>query len=113
MRCCAGDEGSSPGRQLTEHDIRALITGLDDLHDVIRDTEPPAKAAIYEQLGLQVTCLPGQDKLRADVTISPEIIAGQTEKYGVIGRVRGPSRQLHTYRRSSVNWSSAMRDERA
>jgi hypothetical protein len=27
--------------------------------------------------------------------------------------VRGVSRQLHTYRRSSVNWSSAVRDERA
>ena len=75
--------------QLTEDDIRALITGLGDLRDIIRDAEPPVKAAIYEQLGLQVTCLPGQGKLRADVTISPEIFAGQTEKYGVMGRVRG------------------------
>jgi hypothetical protein len=78
-------------RQLTEHDIRALITGLGELHDIIRDAEPPVKAAIDEQLGLQVTCLPGQGKLRAHVTISPEIIAGQTEKYGVMGRVRGLS----------------------
>src|SRR5208283_3082809 len=76
-------------RQLTEDDIRAIITGLGDLHDIIRDAEPPMKAAIYEQLGLQVTYLPGQDKIRADVTISPEIFAGQTEKYGVMGRVRG------------------------
>jgi hypothetical protein len=39
--------------------------------------------------GRKVTYLPGQDKIRADVTISPEISAGQTEKYGVMGRVRG------------------------
>ena len=76
-------------RQLTEDDIRALITGLGDLRDIIRDAEPSVKAAVYEQLGLQVTCLPGQGKLRADVTIGPEIFAGQTEKYGVMGRVRG------------------------
>ena len=47
------------------------------------------KAAIHEQLGLQVTYLPEQHKLRADVTISPEKFAGQTDKYGVMGRVRG------------------------
>jgi hypothetical protein len=76
-------------RQLTEDDIRALITGLGDLRDIIGDAEAPVKAAIYEQLGLQVTYLPEQDKLRADVTISPEIFAGQTDKYGVMGRVRG------------------------
>ena len=35
-------------RQLTEDDIRAIITGLGDLHDIIRDAEPPMKAAIYE-----------------------------------------------------------------
>jgi site-specific DNA recombinase len=42
-------------RQLTEDDIRALITGLGDLRDIICDAEAPVKAAIYEQLGLQVT----------------------------------------------------------
>ena len=68
------------GRQLTEDDIRALITGLGDLRDIPRHAEPSVNAAVYEQLGLQVTCLPGQGKLRADVTISPEIFAGQTEK---------------------------------
>jgi site-specific DNA recombinase len=54
-----------PVRQLTEDDIRALITGLGDLRDIIRDAEPPVKAAVYNQLGLQVTYLPGQEKLRA------------------------------------------------
>ena len=58
-------------RQLTEDDIRAILTGLGDLRDIIREAEPPVKAAIYKQLGLKVTYLPGQDKLRADVTISP------------------------------------------
>ncbi len=76
-------------RQLTEDDIRALITGLGDLRGIIGGAEPSLKAAIYEQLGLQVTCLPGQAKLRADVTISPEKFAGQAEEYGVMGRVRG------------------------
>jgi len=76
-------------RQLTEDDIRALITSLGDLRDVIREAEPTVKAAIYTQLGLKVTYLPGQDKIRADVTISPEIFAGQAGKYGVMGRVRG------------------------
>jgi site-specific DNA recombinase len=83
-------------RQLTDDDIRALITGLGDLRDIIRDAEPPVMAAIYEQLGLQVTYLPGQGKLRADVTISPETFAAQAEKYGVMGRVRGPTRTLRT-----------------
>src|SRR5271166_6641170 len=73
-------------RQLTEDDIRAILTGLGDLRDIIREAEPPMKAAIYEQLGLQVTYLPGQDKIRADVTISPEIFASQTDRYGVMGR---------------------------
>ncbi len=40
------------------------------------------KAAIYEQLSLKVTYLPGQDKLRADVTISPETFAPKSEQYG-------------------------------
>jgi hypothetical protein len=47
------------------------------------------KAAVYEQLGLKVTYLPGQDKLRADVTISPETFAPKSDKYGEMGRVRG------------------------
>ena len=80
---------SKTALQLTEDDIRALIASLGDLHDIIRDAEPPVKAAIYGQLGLKVTYLPGQGKLRADVTISPEIFVGQTDKYGVMGRVRG------------------------
>jgi site-specific DNA recombinase len=48
--------------QLTEDDIRALITGLGDLRDVIRDAAAAVKAAIYAQLALKVTYLPGQDK---------------------------------------------------
>ena len=76
-------------RLLTEDDIRALITGLGDLRDVIHDAAAAVKAVIYAQLGLKVTYLPGQDKIRADVTISPEIFAGQADKYGVMGRVRG------------------------
>jgi site-specific DNA recombinase len=76
-------------RPLTEDDIRTLVTGLGDLRDVIRDAAAAVKAAIYEQLGLKVTYLPGQDKIQADVTISPDIFAGQTGKYGVMGRVRG------------------------
>jgi site-specific DNA recombinase len=76
-------------RQLTEDDIRALITSLGDLREVIHDAEPAAKAAIYERLGLKVTYQPGQDNIRADVTISPDIFAGQAGEYGVMGRVRG------------------------
>ena len=36
-----------PARQLTEDDIRNLITGIGDLRDVIHDAEPSVKAAIY------------------------------------------------------------------
>jgi DNA invertase Pin-like site-specific DNA recombinase len=79
-------------RKLTEDDIRALISGLGDLRDVIRSSDPAMKAAIYEQLELKVTCLPGQDKLRADVTISPEKFLEQKEQYGAMGSVRGVSR---------------------
>ena len=78
-----------PGRRLTEDDIRALITALGDLRDVIRDAEPAEKAAIYDQLGLKVTLQPGQDKIRAEVTIRPENYVEQTEQYGAMGRVRG------------------------
>ena len=63
-------------RRLTEDDIRALIISLGDLRDVIRAADPAVKAAIYEQLGLKVTYLPGQEKIRADVTISPEKYVG-------------------------------------
>ena len=61
-----------PARRLTEDDIRALITALGDLRDVIRDAEPAEKAATYDQLGLRVTLKPGQDRIRAEVTIRPE-----------------------------------------
>ena len=76
-------------RRLTEDDIRALITSLSDLRDVIRAAGAAEKAAIYEQLGLHVTYLPGQDKLRAEVTISPEKFVEHIDQYGVMGSVRG------------------------
>jgi site-specific DNA recombinase len=85
----AASQARPAARQLTEDDIRSLITGLGDLRDIVRDAESSLKATIYEQLGLKVTYLPGEDKIRADVTISPEIFAGQTGVYGVMGRVRG------------------------
>ena len=85
----ASRDRPKPVRQLTEDDIRNLITGLGDLRDVIHDAEPSVKAAIYEQLGLKVIYLPGQDKLRADVTISPETFVPKSEQYGAMGRVRG------------------------
>ena len=69
-------------RPLTEDDIRTLVTGLGDLRDVIRDAAAAVKAAVYTQLGLKVTYLPGEDKIRADVTISPEIFAGQRANMG-------------------------------
>ena len=76
-------------RRLTEDDIRALIISLGNLRDVIRAADPAVKAAIYGQLGLKVTYLPGQDKLRADVTISPEKFLEHVDEYGVMGSVRG------------------------
>jgi len=85
----ASRDRQEPAPQLTEDDIRALITGLGDLRDVIHAAEPPVKAAIYEQLGLKVTYLPGQDKIRADVTISPDKFEQLDEHHGVMGRVRG------------------------
>ena len=68
---------------------RALIISLGDLRDVIRAADPAMKAAIYEQLGLKITYLPGQEKIRADVTISPEKFLIHTEQYGAMGSVRG------------------------
>jgi site-specific DNA recombinase len=75
--------------RLTEDDIRALITGLGDLRAVVRGAEPAVKAAIYEQMRLKVTYLPGEDKIRADVTISPETFVQEDAQYGAMGRVRG------------------------
>jgi hypothetical protein len=54
----ASRDRPKPVRPLTDDDIRALITGLGSLHDVIHDAEPAVKAAIYEQLGLKVADLP-------------------------------------------------------
>ena len=62
------------------------------------------KAAVYEQLGLKVTYLPGEDKLRADVTISPETSAPKSDKYGEMGRVRGPTQPIAPYR--AINYSA-------
>src|SRR5712691_239532 len=45
--------------RLTEDDVRALIAGLGDLRAVVRGAEPAVKAAIYEQMRLKVTYLPG------------------------------------------------------
>ena len=67
----------------------ALITASGNLRDVIRDARPAEKAAIYDQFGLKVTFKPGQDKLRAEVTISPERFVEHIEQYGDTGRVRG------------------------
>ena len=78
-----------PSRRLTDDDIRALITALGNLRDLVRDAEPTEKAAIYAQLGLKVTFKPGQDKLRAEVTISPERFVEHMGQYGDTGRVRG------------------------
>ena len=86
-------DASQPGQpafgRLTEDDIRALITGLGDLRAVVRGAEPAVKAAIYEQMRLKVTYLPGEDKIRADVTISPETFVQEDAQYGAMGRVRG------------------------
>ena len=76
-------------RRLTEDEIRALIISLGDPRDVIRAAAPAMKAAVYGQLGLKVTYLPGQDKLQADVTISPEKFLEHADQYGVMGSVRG------------------------
>ncbi len=55
----ASRDRHKPAGQLTQNDIRSLITGLGDLRDIIRDAEPSVKAAVYKQLGFRVTCLPG------------------------------------------------------
>ena len=53
----------------------AIITSF--AHGLASET-----SAIYEQPGLKVTSLPGQDKLRADVRISPEKFVEHVEQYG-------------------------------
>ena len=78
-----------PGRRLTEDDIRALITALGNLRDVIRDAGPAEKAAIYDQLSLKVTFKPGEAKIRAEVTIGPEKYVEHAQQCGDTGRVRG------------------------
>ncbi len=111
----ASRDRPKPVRQFTDDDIRALTTGLGSLRDVIHDAEPAVKAAIYEQLGLKVTYLPGQDKLRADVTISPETFAPKSEQYGEMGRVRGPSTpkgQCVIANKFGSTWMAVDRDQR-
>ena len=79
----------NPSRRLTDDDIRALITALGNLRDVIRDARPAEKAAIYDQLDLKVTFKPGEAKIRAEVTIGPENYAEHAKQCGDTGRVRG------------------------
>ena len=79
----------NPSRRLTEDDIRALITALGNLRDVIRDARPAEKAAIYDRLGLKITFKPEQARIRAEVTINPEKYVEHIEQYGAMGRVRG------------------------
>ena len=45
--------------------------------------------AIYQQMGLKVTYLSGEDKIRAEVTISPETFMQIDAPHGAMGRVRG------------------------
>ena len=101
-----------PGRRLTTSDIRALITSLGDLRDVIRDATLAEKIAIYDQLGLKITYKPGQAKIRAEVTIGPETYVEHAEQCGDTGRVRGASRLLRTCQPLAVKWSSADKDNR-
>jgi len=79
----------NPSRRLTEDDIRALITALGNLRDIIRDATPAEKAAIYDQLDLKVTFKPGEATIRAEVTIGPENYVEHAEQCGDTGRVRG------------------------
>jgi hypothetical protein len=88
---------SKPSRRLTEDDIRALITTLGNLRDVIRDATPAEKAAIYDQFDLKITFKPGEAKIRAEVTIGPENYAEHAEQCGDTGRVRGPSARKSQY----------------
>jgi hypothetical protein len=81
----------NPSRRLTEDDIRALITALGNLRDVIRDAGAAEKAAIYDQLDLKVTFKPGEAKIRAEVTVGPENYVEHAEQCGDTGRVRGAS----------------------
>jgi hypothetical protein len=60
--------------------------------------------AIYEQLGLKITYLPGQEKIRADVTIRPEKFLEHTEQYGAMGSVRGPTQPIAPY--NAINCSA-------
>ncbi len=75
-------------RLLTDDDIRALITALDNLRDVIRDAGPAEKAASYDQFDLKVTFKPGEAKIRAEVTIGPENYIEHAGQCGDTGRVR-------------------------
>jgi hypothetical protein len=61
---------TAPAHPLTKDDICALITGLGDLRNVIHEAAVAVKTAIYVQLGLKITHLPGHDKIRVDVTES-------------------------------------------
>ncbi len=83
--------------RLTADNIRALITSLGDLHDVIRDATPAEKTAIYNQLDLKVTFKPGQAKIRAEITIGPDKYVEHAEQCGDTGRVRGGTDPIPPY----------------
>jgi hypothetical protein len=52
--------------------------------------QPPCASLARHRL--KATCLPGEDKIRADVTISLETFMQQETQNGAMGRVRGGTR---------------------
>lgn len=43
-----------PGDQLTSEQVKALVTALKDIVDVLADTEPADKTELYDQLGISL-----------------------------------------------------------
>jgi len=47
--------GNKPTTQLTKHDVKALVASLRDITATLAAADPTDKAAVYEEMGIDVT----------------------------------------------------------
>lgn len=60
--------------RMTPEQIKELIASLASLVDVLRDADPADRQAVYQGLGLKLTYYPNEKEIRAEGTLSPDLI---------------------------------------
>ncbi|MGI5165677.1 hypothetical protein ACQEU3_15075 [Spirillospora sp. CA-253888] len=74
---------------MTEGEIAELIKAAGGIKDAIAKADVEDKNRLYEQLGVRLTYHPGSRKVRAEITLSPDLSSDQSADRGSVVRVRG------------------------